>query len=255
MSSICATLGIIKAILFGILFYIPFVAVLIYLYRENSFFTLSITTVPIFLAIRHGVKSKLQVLKEHKYIKKTNPYIYYRELPNNFGIGVTSILFDSTIENHKDIIAVILDLCAKKYINLTKQNDKYVIKILKNLDNNLLYNEKYILYLLINNNIKNVDYNEWFSYCLQDSITLGLFYPQKHQEFQYNSILNLSYHYSKITSNNLRKTKKGINELYKLYSFKALLNDFGNFVSKNVEEVVLWDRYLSYAQVFGLTKK
>ena len=25
--------------------------------------------------------------------------------------------------------------------------------------------------------------------------------------------------------------------------------------NKNVEEVVIWDRYLSYAQVFGLTKE
>ena len=40
-----------------------------------------------------------------------------------------------------------------------------------------------------------------------------------------------------------------------LYSFKKFLDEFGSFVDKNPESVILWDRYLSYAQVFGLTKK
>lgn len=43
--------------------------------------------------------------------------------------------------------------------------------------------------------------------------------------------------------------------MQKLYSFKAFIKDFGHFVDKKPEEVILWDRYLSYAQVFGLTKE
>ena len=85
-----------------------------------------------FIGIIMGLaKAQVQISKENKYIKNTNPYIYYRYLPNNFGIGVTTLLFDSTIENYKDIVAVILDLCAKKYLSLIKQNDKYVIKVKK----------------------------------------------------------------------------------------------------------------------------
>ena len=38
-------------------------------------------------------------------------------------------------------------------------------------------------------------------------------------------------------------------------SFKAFIRDFGRFADKYPEEIVLWDRYLSYAQVFGLTKE
>ena len=106
-----------------------------------------------------AIKGALQIAKENKYIKKTNPYIYYRELPNNFGIGVTSLLFDSTIENYKDIVAVILDLCAKKYLKLVKQNDKYSIEILKPIDDDLLSNERYILTLISENNIKNINLN------------------------------------------------------------------------------------------------
>ena len=100
---------------------------------------------------------------------------YLRELPNDFGIGVTTLLFDSKIENRKDIVAVILDLCARKYLSLTKSNDKYIIKILKKIDKNLLDNEKYIMELLMNNNIKNIDYYKWYGLCEQDGINLGLY--------------------------------------------------------------------------------
>ena len=47
------------------------------------------------------------------------------------------------------IIAVLLDLCAKKYITLSKQNDKYIISVLKKPDTYLLYNERYILSSII----------------------------------------------------------------------------------------------------------
>lgn len=103
--------------------------------------------------------AKFQVFRQKFWEHITNPYTYFRELPSDFGVGVTSILFDSTIENNKDIIAVLLDLCAKKYITLSKQNDKYIISVLKKPDTYLLYNERYILSSIINNNLKNLDYN------------------------------------------------------------------------------------------------
>ncbi len=300
-----------------------------------------------FIGIIMGLaKAQVQISKENKYIKNTNPYIYYRYLPNNFGIGVTTLLFDSTIENYKDIVAVILDLCAKKYLSLIKQNDKYVIKVLKNIDDNLLSNEKYILTLIMNDNIKNIEYKEWYNYCVQDGVELGLYFKRKTNIDTNNSpltmnilkkankvqfvlsilisilgliiilsryyikgsldsplnygvisfigfiiiciflvsiltlitygILFIPFHiillyviipfthfekeaenanYKTLIEGNLKKTKKGVEELHKLYSFKAFINDFGNFVDKKAEEVVLWDRYLSYAQVFGLTKE
>ena len=66
---------------------------------------------------------------------------------------------------------------------------------------------------------------------------------------------NRNQNYLNELNNNLTRTNKGIEELHKLYSFKAFIKDFGHFVDKQPEEVVLWDRYLSYAQVFGLTNE
>ena len=319
-----------KATIFSIIFVIIFIVILLKIFfSTNNIFILLICIFFLTLggfgllgSIIGFLKGKYNILKENKYIKNSNPYLYYRELPNNFGIGVTSLLFDSVIENYKDIVATILDLCAKKYLNLIKQNDKYTIKILKKPDDYLLSNEKYILSLLISNDIKNINYKEWYSLCLQDGINLGLYHP-KNIKFNDNVsdtkikikknrtlhliisfvicvisfILSLSngnilksltngvfsfilvyiiliipfylintiigiknigknienINYKNIIENNLKKTKKGIEELHKLYSFKSFIKDFGNFVDKNVDEVVLWDRYLSYAQVFGLT--
>ncbi len=276
-------------------------------------------------------EGKKVIYKEDNIVKKTNPYIYYRELPNDYGIGVISLLVDSKLENYKDIIAVILDLCAKKYLFLEKIDNKYYIKVLKGIDNKLLSNERYILGLIISNNLKNINYQEWYSYCLQDGIDLGLYYHADREltdlknevkpkptklwkkyvkvgsfigfifiiflmlfNLQYtdtahnvlfslfviflyfvffffssiyalflSKILNTimkkndyqrSKFYNMTLNNHLNRTYKGVKELQKLLSFKNFLMDFGNIVSKSHEEVVLWDRYLSYAVVFNLTK-
>lgn len=270
------------------------------------------------------IKGILKISLEKNNIKKYNPYVYYRELPNNYGIGVNTLLLDSKIENFKDIVAVLLDLCARKYISLIKTNDKYVIKIIKSIDSNLLDNEKYILSLIYKNNLKDLDYTTWYNYCLKDGMNLGLFYPRdvkvNNKPLLDNNSFNKYFNTIKKTSliisiiiffvifliggplfaligsiiiyyliliicwfilsligmiisikniskqttsssykilldNQLSITEKGIKELHKLYSFKSFINDFGNFVDKRVEEVYLWDRYLSYAQVFGLTKE
>ncbi len=273
--------------------------------------------------ITGSLKGKREISKTNKEISESNPYLYYRELPNNYGIGVTSLLFDSVIENYKDIIAVILDLCAKKYLSLVKKDNKYEVRVLKGVDSNLLDNEKYILELVISNNIANINYKEWYSYCLEDGKKLGLYYHKEIKEdhpkgglvtkedlnnlrkrhvktartiaiivfalsilfgaffiglaigllaflisyivpfyldFLRTSVRNMGKQqqdvmYKLAINNNLTRTELGIEELHKLMSFKNFLMDFGSMVDKHPEEVILWDRYLSYAQVFGITKE
>ena len=67
---------------------------------------------------------------------------------------------------------------------------------------------------------------------------------------EYQKMVN----YNMTLNNHLSRTEKGVMELQKLLSFKAFLIDFSNIVSRKPEEVILWDRYLSYAVVFNLTK-
>ncbi|MEG1506678.1 MAG: DUF2207 domain-containing protein [Bacilli bacterium] len=52
-----------------------------------------------------------------------------------------------------------------------------------------------------------------------------------------------------------KKTVKGIEHYSKWKAFKNFLNDFGTFETKELPEVILWERYLVYATIFGLADK
>ena len=260
-------------------------------------------------------KARSLIDKENKDIENNKAFIYFRELPNNYGIGVNTLLTDSSMENYKDIVAVILDLCAKRYLRLNKVKNKYIVKVLKGIDDKLLSNEKYIMNLILSNELKNINYQEWFNYCYIDGKNLNLFEQAdvEHQEFGtplkegefskgakiiffisifigllfisnimtaiavtfisfifmivvyyiytiikgFNNITKMGSRiaYEIEMKNNLLRTEKGRKELEKLFGFRDFIKDFGNFVSKRPMEVMLWDRYLPYAQVFGLTKE
>ena len=68
----------------------------------------------------------------------------------------------------KDIVAVILDLCTKKYLKLFKLENKYFIQVLNNQNNQLLENEKYIMQYISQNKVKDINHNEWYRLCLED---------------------------------------------------------------------------------------
>ena len=110
-----------------------------------------------------NVKAKSKIRKLEKSVKLDNPYLYFRELPNSYGIGVCTVLMDSFIENEKDIVAVILDLCARGYLHLDKMGDNYTLKVIKGIDENLVSNEKYIMSLILYDNLKSINYKEWFN--------------------------------------------------------------------------------------------
>ncbi len=52
-----------------------------------------------------------------------------------------------------------------------------------------------------------------------------------------------------------RKTEKGSEHYSRWQAFKNFLDDFGSFELKELPEIVLWERYLVYATIFGLADK
>jgi uncharacterized membrane protein len=291
-------------------------------------FFVSIINTIIYLINKLNVSREI---KKYTYeIKKNNPYIYYQELPNNFSIGISSLLMNSNIEYEKDIIASILNLCAKKYLKISKLSDNnYNVAVLKQPDEKLLTDEKYLINNIIINNIKNIDYNEWYKMCLDEGVNLNLYNLPKQKDIGrtlltfitrktttlifgiISLLINLIYTFfinnnmytnylktqkiilffticiaitiglyiytlyfavimvivstlvdslitnfgSQKTNYFLKPTEKGKEELEKLLAFKNFLNDFGSFTDKDLEQVNLWEYYLSYATVFGLDKK
>lgn len=52
-----------------------------------------------------------------------------------------------------------------------------------------------------------------------------------------------------------KRTKSGNEDYNKWKGFKNFLNDFGRFKEKELPEIILWERYLVYATVFGIAEK
>lgn len=277
------------------------------------------------------LRAKQKLLQSDLKVHSTNPYQYYKELLNDFGIGITTLLSNSAIENEKDVVAAILDLCAQGYLHLSRHSDHYVIQAMPHSVKTPLANEIYLLDLIQKDQLPNINYQEWYQKCVQDGVHLGLFQPfnfssnsiTRAQELLSNLrrtrqsqnktslilffifipflaitiissyflptdlmtiifatsfsimviavvcslVINISITAIKIfrhTSDDgykttlekrLQRTDKGIAELQKLQAFKAFLTQFNTFVDKDPEAVILWDRYLSYAQVFGIADK
>lgn len=287
----------------------------------------SMVAVPIGI-IMGKIRAKHRLAQLNQQVKLTNPYQYYKELPNHFGIGIATLLSNSTIENEKDIIAAILDLCAQGYLHLSKHSDHYVIRPLPLLAGQApLRNEAYLLDLINQNKLSQLDYYKWYQLCVQDGVEAGLFTSIKFPASPKLSkaerrkakkatvarselfgriyggvfavicvlfiisaitqseliaqialglfialiflvfvvvVLTLVVNftgmlrdsakdtYKETLEQHLNRTEKGVTELQKLLAFREFLSQFNTFVDKNPEAVVLWDRYLSYAQVFGL---
>ena len=52
-----------------------------------------------------------------------------------------------------------------------------------------------------------------------------------------------------------KRTLKGSEHYARWKAFKNFLNDFGSFELKELPEIILWERYLVYATIFGLADK
>ncbi len=52
-----------------------------------------------------------------------------------------------------------------------------------------------------------------------------------------------------------KRTAHGADHYAKWNAFKNFLNDFGRFQEKELPEIILWERYLVYATIFGLANK
>lgn len=52
-----------------------------------------------------------------------------------------------------------------------------------------------------------------------------------------------------------KRSERGAEDYAKWKAFKKFLNDFGDFSVKDLPEIILWERYLVYATIFGLASK
>lgn len=266
-------------------------------------------------------KATRKLNREIRKVKLSNPYIYYRDIPNDYGIGVYAFLIDYKLTK-RDVKAALIDLSAKGYLKITTNKNKINIELTSKDNTNLLKNEKYLLNWLNNNtkiNLKKFKISEWEEIIRDDIITLEI--GKKRDEelddsknikiamrmtislllvisifavfLQYfknppmGSILDwflerlyflilpivlflplflfslfittiiagfrLGY-YTKM-DRSLKYTEKTKNVIQAIYSLGAFIKDFSNFAEKNINEIIIWERYFSYAYLLGLNNK
>lgn len=113
---------------------------------------------------------------------------YYRDLPGNYSPAIVSILCDFQEELHKDLPAMILNLCANGYINITQENDDYKFTSTNKDTSFLSLNEKYVLDYILGNN-KKFDNDAWNAMVIQDAKTLNLIEEGSEEELNRKTII------------------------------------------------------------------
>ncbi len=270
-------IGEIIIILITIIFLLPIIELIIFKKLLNDFnfdifiawaFIPLVIFGSLLISILYGkIRVKKKEISIAKEIKLDNPYIYYRELPNNFGIGISSILINKTIENEKDIIACILDLCARKYLKLEKIDDRYMITILKNSTANLLSNEAYILNHLMNNTVEQIDYQEWHQLCVENGKQLELFEDNKEVNLSESKQKEIVEEYYKTNEYQLKKIIPiilliGVILGSTIFIFPNVPDAFAHFLNMNNDMKlkiisfvsIMFITFISFISIYGIIR-
>lgn len=105
--------------------------------------------------------------------------IYVRDMEVNYSPAILSYLQNQKLEDEKDITACILDLCAKKYLDIrkTKENN-YTLEKGTNQDSNILpADEKYLYDKIVSK--QKIDFYEWKEIVIKEFNKFG-FLKYKH---------------------------------------------------------------------------
>ena len=122
---------------------------------------------------------KIRNYKYKKQIEKSGKELY-RDIDNKYSPSIVSYLYNQKIEPEKDLIADILNLYAKKIIDIIKtQDERYEIVLNKDTykeiydKNELLENDKYIIRTIILKQEKFV-YSNWINVIVETYRKIGL---------------------------------------------------------------------------------
>ena len=105
--------------------------------------------------------------------------IYVRDMEVKYSPAILSYLQNQKLENEKDIIASILDLCAKKYFDIRKVGEnRYTLEKGSNQNSNILPTDEKYLYDKIVAKEK-IDFYEWKEIVIEEFNNFG-FFKYKH---------------------------------------------------------------------------
>lgn len=215
---------------------------------------------------------------------------YYRDFPFEYGPEYVEFLVNKQITT-KSFSSCILNLIYKKNISYEEiDKNNYTLK-LNNKDNISDSEEKLISCIFGNKESitlkemkkgakKNYDsfvdkYNSWHDICSDNCKKMNFYEKSKKKSFVIYSLLSIAFWvfcelinpllFTLILSFGIfsilyylcaSKRSKDANEYYyKWIGLKNFMKDFGRMDEKELPEIILWEKYLVYATVFGIADK
>lgn len=161
-----------------------------------------------------------------------NDDIYLRDISKDYSPALVSLLCDKTIESYRDIPAVILNLKLKGYIDIIDNNNIIEYLKLKSADYNLLQHEKFVYYAIFSDKI--IQKGAFLDLLKSDACNLGLIVT---------------------TKSSFKLTDLGISDMKEWKNFKKFLNHFTLVKDKNIDDLILYDRFLVYGIVLNSIPK
>lgn len=215
---------------------------------------------------------------------------YYRDFPFEYGPEYVEYLIDNNIST-VSFSASILNLIYKKNISYEEIDKKnYSLKLI-NKDNisdseekliNCIFGNKNVITLKeLKVNAKNnyysfiSKYNSWNKKSIDEAKKMGFFEKNKKTGYVLYSLCSFMFVFCSFLINPIliffviffaifsilyylsasKRSKEGNEYYYKWIGLKNFMKDFGRMDEKELPEIILWEKYLVYATVFGIADK
>ena len=151
-----------------IVIYLPFTLIPIVIanmiYKDIGSLILMLIILVGYIGIRIGT----EIYNKFKSRISKDEGIYIRDMEVEYSPAILSYLQNQKIEKEKDMMACILDLCAKRYLNIKKEKDDvYSIEIGTNTDiKKLPLDEKYLYDKIVKK--EKINFSKWKNIILEE---------------------------------------------------------------------------------------
>lgn len=210
---------------------------------------------------------------------------YYRDIISNITPAMGALIIDKYLEKNEAVLSTILDLSVRKYLDIKKENDKLEIEVLDKNTDELYLHEKYIMESIKENNLiqlaefkrlveKDCRYSEYTkhknvepTYIIIFCLTIwGIFlYPaladsilnRNVMKFSFITLISilLIFFPTKIITTGQNRTNKGDVMAKRIKELKNYLKDYTLLKDRDINYLILADRYLPFALALGEAKK
>lgn len=242
----------------------------------------------------YGIYILIKFYNKHdKEYKSSFTGEYYRDFPNTYGPEIVEYLTSKSVTSNS-FSASLLNLIYKKNIGyevIDKKNYKLKVVSRDNLTDSesklidcIFGGKEEITLKELKKNAKNdydsfrTKYDAWNRTVIKDGESKNFFEKSSKGFYILYSLLPIilvfmSYYFQYINSILLfivftfmvisfvyyvvasKRTKEGNEDYSKWIGLKNYMKDFGRMHEKELPEIILWEKYLVYATIFGLAKK